>query len=82
MLDFLLTQVDSCRTMEHLELVADMSKRDGITPDVRLMILGAIRLKMKQMSDIGWAKISGPNRFPCDDEQPETTKTAHQDGPY
>lgn len=72
MIDKILSIIDSCTRYEQLEptcrkwvnlVVSDHSDR--------LACLGAIDLKIKQLSKHGWSKITGDNRFPCDDEMPE-----------
>lgn len=73
MIQKIISIIDSCKTSEQLTtcrrwliLVSEFITTTDIDS-----ALGAIKLKEKQLSDNGWTKITGENRFPVDDEHIE-----------
>lgn len=69
MVSKILSIIDSCKTAYQIDTCSQWLDIIALTPDDRLTCIGAMQLKIKQLQDIGWSKITGPNRFPCDDEQ-------------
>jgi hypothetical protein len=68
MISKILKIIDSCKTAEQIGTCSDWLNIVELSYDDRMSAIGAMHLKLKQMSDFGWANI-GKNRFPVDDEQ-------------
>ncbi len=76
--------IDNCRTYSDIESSMEWLKNSpSVTTEMLSNATGAYFLKLHQIQKAGWAKITGENRFPIDDEQPEPkAKPAISDGPY
>ena len=71
MVSRILSIIDSCKTAYQIDTCSQWLDIIALTPDDRLTCIGAMQLKIKQLQDIGWAKITGENGFPATDEQVE-----------
>ena len=69
MIQKILKIIDSCKTYEQVGTCSDWLNIVDISTDDRMTAIGAMQLKLKQLADIGWSKITNENRFPADDEQ-------------
>jgi hypothetical protein len=65
----ILIKIDSCKTYEQVQNYREWLDKVEISEDEKRDAIGAIKLKLKQLADTGWAKITNENRFPADDEQ-------------
>jgi hypothetical protein len=69
MVSKILSIIDSCKTAEQIQTCNAWLQIIEISHDDKLACLGSMQLKLKQLADTGWAKITNENRFPADDEQ-------------
>ena len=69
MITKILKIIDSCKTAEQIGTCSDWLDIVELSHDDKLTAIGAMKLKLKQLSDFGWGKITNENRFPADDEQ-------------
>ena len=69
MIQKILKIIDSCKTYEQVGTCSDWLNIVELSYDDRMTAIGAMQLKLKQLADIGWSKITNENRFPADDEQ-------------
>ena len=82
MVSKILSIIDSCKRAEQIETCMKWIDIIALTPEERLTCIGAMQLKIKQLQNAGWSKITGENRFPCDDEHREKQEPPQSDGPY
>lgn len=71
MVNKILSIIDSCKRAEQIDTCSQWLELTNLSPDDKLTCIGAMQLKLKQMQKEGWAKITGDNRFPADDEHKE-----------
>ena len=69
MISKILKIIDSCKTAEQIGTCSDWLDIVKLSHDDKLTAIVAMKLKLKQLADTGWAKITNENRFPADDEQ-------------
>ncbi len=77
MISAILNIIDSCKTIEQLDTCSKWLDVINISHDDKLCAIGSMQLKLQQMSKFGYSKITGENRFPADDEQPENKFSIH-----
>jgi hypothetical protein len=71
MVQKIISIIDSCKTYEQVETCRKWLEIVEINDTDRLACYGAIQLKVQQLQNIRFAKITGDNRFPVDDEHQE-----------
>lgn len=68
MITKILAIIDSCKTAEQIGTCSAWLDIIEISHDDKLTAIGSMQLKLKQLADYGWSKITNENRFPADDE--------------
>jgi len=68
MIQKILKIIDSCKTAEQIGTCSDWLNIVELSYDDRMSAIGAMHLKLNQLADYGWSKITNENRFPADDE--------------
>ncbi len=63
--------INSCNRYEQLMTCIEWIAIIDVPENDRLAFLGAIEMRTMQLQNIGFAKITGDNRFPVDDEHQE-----------
>ena len=63
--------INSCERYEQLLTCIEWVKIIDVPDNDRLAFIGAIEIRTMQLQNIGFAKITGDNRFPVDDEHQE-----------
>lgn len=82
-MDKIASVINSCNTYAHL-----MAYRELLTNTIQIegsmlsYYYGMIDFRKHQLEQAGWSKITGENRFPCDDEHREKQEPPQSDGPY
>jgi len=69
MIQKILKIIDSCKTAEQIGTCSDWLDIVELSHNDKLTAIGAMKLKLNQVADYGWSKITNENRFPADDEQ-------------
>lgn len=69
MIQKILKIIDSCKTAEQIGTCSDWLDIVELSHNDKLTAIGAMKLKLNQLADYGWSKITNENRFPADDEQ-------------